>query len=263
MNLMIVDDEVIALKGMMKGIDWKKAGIGGEIFTAQHAREALEILQEKPVDIILCDIEMPGQNGIELIRAVRGQHPDITVIFQTCHAKFEYAKEAIQLGCFDYILTPAAYGTIQDTVQRAVNERIQQQKRAEMENYGIQWLSQQQKEVAQAQGSHRKQSEMVEDTVRYIYENLESYDLSVSSAAKNNFLNEDYLNRIFKREKGLSINQFVIRERMALAARLLENPSLSITAISSKVGYANYPYFVTTFKKHFGCSPSQYRKGLR
>ena len=52
------------------------------------------------VDILLCDIEMPGENGLGLLRWVREQEKEIECIFLTCHAKFAYAQEAIILGSF-------------------------------------------------------------------------------------------------------------------------------------------------------------------
>ncbi|MCF0134447.1 MAG: response regulator, partial [Blautia sp.] len=98
MNLLIVDDEMIAIKGMMNGIDWKKCGIDGNVWTAYSLRSALQILKAQPVDIMLCDIEMPGGTGIDLLREVRDFNENISCIFLTCHADFQYAQEAITLG---------------------------------------------------------------------------------------------------------------------------------------------------------------------
>lgn len=260
MNLLIVDDEIIAVKGMMSGINWTNCGIDGEVWTAYDANQATEILQREIVDVILCDIEMPGKNGIELIRKVHDEYSEIAVIFLTCHAKFEYAQEAIRLECLDYILTPAPYEIIADTIQKAVNMLSEKRQKQNVEKYGFQWLSQQERQAESVQGESRKISEIVEDTITYILANLASEKLSITDLAQRNFLHEDYLNRIFKREKGIPLNQYIIQERMNLAARLLQNPSLGVAVIANQVGYSNYSYFASTFKKTFGYTPTQYRK---
>ena len=73
------------------------------------------------MDILLCDIEMPGENGLGLLRWVREQEKEIECIFLTCHAKFAYAQEAISLGCQDYILIPARYEDIGEKIRKVVD----------------------------------------------------------------------------------------------------------------------------------------------
>ena len=261
MNILIVDDDVVALKSVMSGIKWTECGIDGIVWTAYNAKQAEEILERETIDIILCDIEMPGKNGIELIEKVHVKNPDITVIFLTCHAKFEYAKEAINLGCRDYILTPAPFEKIAAIVKNAASEISEKRKKSDMEKLGSLWLSQQEKKLESSQGGGgRNPIEIVNDTADYILANLNSEELSVMSLANRTYLHEDYLNRIFKREKRMSINQFIIQERMKLAAKLLRNASLGASVIANHVGYSNYSYFVTTFKKVYGQTPAQYRK---
>lgn len=257
MRLLIVDDDVIAVRGMLSGIDFPTCGIDGEPEVAYDAQQAMSRMTAGGIDVMLCDIEMPGQSGIDLLRQVRRRHPDVACVFLTCHAKFEYAREAIELGCSDYILKPAPYDRIANAISRVTaNLRMQRQ----MQQYGAQWLSEQHESAAKAQGDTRSARDIAQDTCEYILQNLGSEELSVSLLARRSFLNEDYLNRVFKRETGESLNQYIIKQRMALAARLLENPGLSLNTIAGQVGYANYPYFVASFKKTYGCSPSEYRK---
>ena len=61
----------------------------------------------------------------------------------------------------------------------------------------------------------------------------------------------------------MNISQWIIRERMLLAAELLKNPSNTAIAVAIRVGYSNYPYFSTVFKKYYGCTPSQYAEKNR
>ena len=91
-------------------------------------------------------------------------------------------------------------------------------------------------------------------------ENLSSPELTVQSAANHFYLNEDYLGRLFKKAEGVSLSKFIIRERMELAARLLQNESISASAAAQQAGYPNYSYFAEAFKKYFGCTPTEYRQ---
>lgn len=257
MNLLIVDDEVVAVKGMLDGINREACGIK-EIWTAYNAENALNILKTQDIDIMLCDIEMPGASGIELLRAVRREQKEVACIFLTCHAKFEYAQEAIALGCKGYILKPAPYDEITDKI-KSVNEEIcSSKKRKSLTKYNIT-----EKELEASKGTHkdvRNVKEIVAEVEEYIASHISDSELMVADIADCLFLNKDYVNRVFKKEKGISISQFLIQERMKLAGLLLEDPKIDVNLAAEKAGYSNYPYFSSSFKRYYGCSPSQYQK---
>ena len=122
MTVLLVDDQIRILSGLISGLDWDALEVSS-IRTATNAAQAKIILQEEHVDILLCDIEMPGENGLSLLRWARNRNMDFVCVFLTSHADFLYAKEAIQLNCFDYILQPARYDEIQATVARATTMR--------------------------------------------------------------------------------------------------------------------------------------------
>ena len=260
MNLLLVDDERIAVRGMMQGVDWKGCGVDGEVLTAYNAAQALSVLEETPVSLILCDIEMPGESGIDLIRQVRARWPKTACIFLTCHADFTYAQEALRLGCLDYILKPAPYESIEAAVKKAVSGLKQAEEQETLLRYGSDWLSRQQESAARSQPRRRTPGELAAAVRGYVMENLSSPELTVQSAANHFYLNEDYLGRLFKKAEGVSLSKFIIRERMELAARLLQNESISASAAAQQAGYPNYSYFAEAFKKYFGCTPTEYRQ---
>lgn len=119
MTVLLVDDQMSVLSGILSGVDWDRLEVAS-IKTACSTFEAREILLHMPIDLMLCDIEMPVENGLSLLRWVRKQGMDLECIFLTAHADFLYAKEAIQLGSFDYLLQPARYEDIQQAVERAI-----------------------------------------------------------------------------------------------------------------------------------------------
>ena len=119
MTLLMVNDEKLTVEMMRESIQWEDYGIS-EVYTAYDAEQGKRCIEENHVDVLLCDIEMPGENGIELLRWVRNNNKQIECIFLTCHASFEYAQEAITLGCQDYILIPAIFVVIGAGVLKVV-----------------------------------------------------------------------------------------------------------------------------------------------
>ena len=120
MTVLLVDDQINILSGLISGLNWDSLGVTA-IRTAGNAMQAKRVLQSEAVDVLLCDIEMPGENGLSLLRWAHSKGYFPVCIFLTSHADFLYAKEAIQLNCFDYILQPARYDEIQITIQRAID----------------------------------------------------------------------------------------------------------------------------------------------
>lgn len=117
MNALIVDDQTLNISGMLTGIRWKELGIDN-VFTAGSAEEARKVFQNTEIDILITDIEMPYENGISLVKWVRERGYKTECIFLTSHAEFDYAREAVSLGSFDYILQPARYEAIEEVIKR-------------------------------------------------------------------------------------------------------------------------------------------------
>ena len=136
MTVLLVDDQINILSGLISGLDWDALGITS-IRTAESAAKAKKIFENEKIDLLLCDIEMPGENGLSLLRWVRKNGHDTVCVFLTSHADFLYAKEAIQLGCFDYILQPARYEEIQSTVSRAISRLKSVHADKELKQYGL------------------------------------------------------------------------------------------------------------------------------
>ncbi len=119
MNLLIIDDQISVLKGIMSGVNFVNLGFD-HVFTATNVSDAKKIIQTNDIAILLSDIEMPGENGLSLSKWVYENYPSIIRILLTSHASFTYAKESIRLACFDYIIQPAPYHEIEEVLMRAV-----------------------------------------------------------------------------------------------------------------------------------------------
>lgn len=123
-SLLIVDDEYYAVEAMLHAVDWKGIGID-HLYTAMSADEARSVLINNQVDIMICDIEMPEEDGLSLQIWVQQHAAQVETIFLTGHAEFSYAQKAIQLHSFDYLLKPIASASLMETVKRALEKRMQ------------------------------------------------------------------------------------------------------------------------------------------
>ena len=103
MNLLIVDDEIVTTQVLEEQLDRELLSID-QIYVAYNTSMARDILQKNKVELILCDIEMPKENGIHFLKWVREQKIQTEVIFLTSHEKFEYAYGAVQNGAANYLL---------------------------------------------------------------------------------------------------------------------------------------------------------------
>lgn len=122
MNVLVVDDQKQVVDSICAGLKWDKLGVQ-HVYGAYSTKEAKKIIQTFEIDILLSDIEMPEENGLELFAWTRAQGYDVDCIFLTSHADFNYAKEAIRLGSVDYILQPARFEEIESGLRKHIKER--------------------------------------------------------------------------------------------------------------------------------------------
>ena len=121
MNLLLVDDEAFALEALEHAIDWKSLGID-QVFSCGNIRRAEQICEESGIQIVICDIEMPNGTGLDFARWLSEHHPDIMILFLTCHSDFSFAKEAISYHAFAYLLKPFDVTEIRQSVTEAIRQ---------------------------------------------------------------------------------------------------------------------------------------------
>ncbi|WP_186328752.1 response regulator [Bacillus sp. X1(2014)] len=120
-HVLIVDDEIHSIRGVQAGVDWEKHHIS-TVYTANNMRQAQEVFLNNRVDLLLCDIEMPKGSGIDLLKWVREHYPSTEAIFLTCHSDFGYAKQALQLKSFNYLLKPVDYQELEGVIHNALEK---------------------------------------------------------------------------------------------------------------------------------------------
>lgn len=141
MNVLIVDDEYLIRDGLARSIDW--ATLGFDIVEiAEHGLEALEIIDKTMPDLILTDVRMPFMDGLELIKSVKERCPEMCVIIISGHEEFSYAKTALQLDAFDYILKPINLIELELVIKKAIlHINLQAERNKEISHIKSQMLS--------------------------------------------------------------------------------------------------------------------------
>lgn len=117
-KVLVVDDEFIERDGLRYLIESK--GFPVDVLEAPNGREALDVLRSQPIDILVSDIRMPFMDGLELMQHARTLDPKLTILLYTAYSEFEYARKAIELGAFGYLLKPIDPDNFHDQFARAL-----------------------------------------------------------------------------------------------------------------------------------------------
>jgi two-component system response regulator AtoC len=114
-RILIVDDD----PGLRESLELVLAAEGYEVVGAQNADEALGQLAHGLVDVVLCDLRMPGMNGMELLPELVRRLPSATVIMMSAYGSADLAIEAMKRGAYDYLAKPFAPSEILLTIRKA------------------------------------------------------------------------------------------------------------------------------------------------
>ena len=124
-SVLLVDDEEDVVEAIVQKIDWDRLGYSLAGY-AKNGLEALEIAEEKPIDVVLTDIKMPYMDGLTLSHRLKELYPSIKIIIFSGFDEFEYAKEAIRLEAEEYMLKPVDAGELSRVFQK-VHDALDQE----------------------------------------------------------------------------------------------------------------------------------------
>ena len=244
MNLLIIDDEYYIVQGLVGMIDKEDLGIDN-IFTAYSAQQGMNVLKKEQIDLMLLDIEMPKETGLELLEQLSSEGIQTTTIILSGHQRFDYAQEAIHYHCFNYLLKPIGKQSLNQELSRALASLSQAQTNSEPVTGGDIKID---------------DSSFVSKVRSYICDHLSDANLNRVKIADAIHLNPDYLSFCFHKEFETTLTAYINSKRMDQAKYLLKNTTMSIADIAEQVGIPNTSYFYRQFKKTTGQTPQQYRK---
>ena len=127
-QILLVDDEP-GIRDTYSRI-LKRSGYG--VKTSSNGEDALSVLAESNIDLMITDILMPGMDGLDLVRRVKDYDDNVKVIIMTAHASVDSAVEAIKLGAFGYLRKPFTRIDLMEALSRALTVRRAEQSLADL-----------------------------------------------------------------------------------------------------------------------------------
>lgn len=120
-RVLVVDDEI----GLRISMSALLRNDGHEVFVAQDVASAFVVLEQGPIDVVVSDIIMPGESGVEFLARLHAKEPSIAVILFTGEPCVETASEAVRSGAFDYLAKPVSKAALLAVVARAARAKAQ------------------------------------------------------------------------------------------------------------------------------------------
>ena len=199
---------------------------------------------------VIIDYKMPKMDGIEMLKELRAEGNDVSVIFLTAYSEFSYAQSALKLLASDYLLKPFGDGELEQAVSNALEKRKRTQEK--LENSKEEPLP----ELVLNKGD---KSKYVMAAVDYISAHYGDPELCVAQIAEHLGISEGHLSHTFKRETDYTVAAYITRVRMRTAMKLLNDCRNKVYEVAEQVGYRDVAHFSSSFKRIVGVTPSEYQ----
>ena len=128
LKLLLVDDEDRFLTTTQKLLTKK----GLEVFTASNGKDALDLLDNKTIHVVILDVKMPGMDGNTVLKKIKEIHPLVEVIMLTGHGTIESAVEGLKNGAADYLVKPADIEELAAKAEESFEKRKKQEEKIRM-----------------------------------------------------------------------------------------------------------------------------------
>lgn len=243
--LLLVDDNEEILEFLEHELAEKYS-----ILKAHNGQEALNVLAENAVQLVIADVMMPVMDGFELCRMIRKsfEYSHIPVILLTARNTLQAKIEGLELGADAYIEKPFSPEHLQVQIANLLTNRNKIK-----EYYASSPL------VHIKSMAYSKADELfLEKINECISENLGDTELDVEKLARLVNMSKPTLYRKIKSISDLSPNEIINITRLKKAAELLVEGHYKIYEVASIVGYASQTNFGRNFLKQFGMTPSDY-----
>lgn len=251
-RLMIVDDEKIIRTGLTQFIT--DSGYPFEVIAeAKNATESLQYIEKLPfIHVCLVDINMPNMNGLDLISLLKERCPSIVVVVISGYDNFEYARQAVQLQAFDYVLKPIPKSDLNQLLARLDKH---------LRNLYPDAVLEEAVEATNTTTFTGNGTVFIDKVADYIQAHYQDPELSISRVASLFHINPTYLSKRMKQEIGLTFLDYVTELRINKAKEVLDDvaSNIKISSLAIKVGYKNQYYFSRVFKNKVGLSPLEYK----
>ena len=244
-RVILVDDERLIVKGLSSVVPWAELGcqVAG---TAFDGAGGLALIRQLKPDIVLTDIRMPNMDGLTMLAALKSEFPRMQMSVLTAYRDFEYARQALNLGVCRYLLKPSDLNEIEEAV-RLMAARLDALP----------------PDAPEAGEDGPAGNFIVQAAMNYMREHYAEQHLSLSDVADHVYVSQWHLSKLLNRETEQSFFDLLAGIRIEKAKQLLTDPARRIHEVAESVGYTDVAHFSKSFKKYVGCTPGEYRNGVR
>ncbi len=247
---MIVEDNEELLQFVTE-----KLGKYYTIFTAKNGLEALEVLEQEVINIIVSDVMMPQMDGFELCEKVKEnqEFSHIPVILLTAKTNIQNKIEGLELGADAYIEKPFSMEYLQARIDNLFDNR--RKLRESFANSPFMHTG----SIAATKADEQFLSRLTD----IIEKNMANPDFNVDRLAEYMFMSRSSLLRKIKGIAEIAPNDFIKLIRLKKAAEILQDGVYKVNEVCFLVGFSSTSYFSKVFHKQFGVLPKDFMKGER
>ncbi|MCU4177282.1 two-component regulator propeller domain-containing protein [Carboxylicivirga sp. N1Y90] len=213
---------------------------------AESAEKGLEMINKHQPDLILCDINLPDMNGIQLCNKVKSdiKTTHIPLILLTALSDIKYQLEGLSSGADDYITKPFNLQILKLKIQKQIDYRIELQSKFLRDSF--------------VDKSKEEDQELLKQITEIVKDNISDFDFNVKSLCTEVNLSRSTIYRKIHDNTNLSIQEFIRSIRLRKASELLAKDEYKINEIAYMVGFSDPSYFTRCFTQLFKYSPREY-----
>lgn len=258
LKVLIVEDEENIRLGLVNTVDWIGMGLS-VIGSAADGAEGLRQIRALRPDVVIADIKMPGMNGIDMLEEALKEHAFKSILL-TSYSEFEYARRAVMIRTYDYLLKPLDEDKLRAVVEK-IRRDVQQERRLQrLDSLSDGTILDRLQKPDVWLNADTLKDRYVEAAVRKIIA-ASDQKLSIEGIADELYVSASYLSRRFKEVMGQTFLDTLNMYRIQQAIRLLGEGGRSISEVAEQTGLGDYKHFCNVFKRYTSMTPREFMRG--
>lgn len=223
-----------------------------DVIVAGNGQEALDLLRDKEVDLIVSDVMMPVMDGVKMCKHLKQnlRTCHIPVYLLSAKADVKYQLEGLKVGADDYLPKPFSMSVLKAKIQNTLRTR-----RRAFDRYSNSTDVEPEKIAMNS-----LDEDLLRKAIEVVERNMDNVEFSTEQFAREMNMSRSNLHLKLKAITGKSAIDFIHKIRFGRACQLLKEGKYSVSEISYMVGYNTPSYFAARFKKYMGCLPTEYIK---
>jgi YesN/AraC family two-component response regulator len=242
---MVVEDEVNLREYLVTNLSFAY-----HVVSASNGQEAIELLVNKKVDLVVSDVRMPYMSGTELCKQIRSNDAlmDMKIILLTAKVLNENRKEGYESGADAYIEKPFQLDVLTTRIDNLIGRQLQYKNNL----IGSKGLKDDLTGI--------EEDSFYDKIIAVLEKNITNQNFKSALVLKELGVGKTVFYKKIKENSITNLNELMQSMRLKKATQLLIQTSKSPSDIATMVGFANAKYFSTCFKKKYDMTPTGYRK---